>query len=121
MVVMKNLSYYSLALGTTIDVNKRFSLNTGYSLIGNSLFNIPLALLYRHNYGQIYAGTDNVNVLFTTTGPYEASISFGACFYLFTKRNLLLKRIEYLPFYQPRKSIRNRESGLRIKSKTNER
>ena len=117
-VVMKNLSYYSLALGATMDINDRLTLNTGYSCIGDSFYNIPLALLYRHQNGQIYAGTDNINILFTASGPYLASVNFGACFYLFKERNLWLKRSEQLPFYHPKKSIRNRETGLRVKSKS---
>jgi len=116
-VVMKNMGYNSLALGATADVNKRVTINTGYSIIGDSYFNIPLAFMYQHNYGQFYIGTDNINIFFTSTGRYWATLNFGACFYLFTQRNLLLKRLDYLPFYQPRKSLRNKQSGLRVKSK----
>lgn len=114
-VAMKYLGYNSLSLVANIALSKKVSTSIGYSLIGNSYFNIPFALLFKHNRGQIYLGTDNLLFPFTLSKADYASVSFGACFYLFTHSNLLLKRIEYLPFYQPRKAIKNHRSGLLIK------
>lgn len=120
LVAMKNLSYNSLSLAATLDVNRQLTLSTGYSMIGNSHLNIPFALLFRHSFGQVYLGSDNLAFLFSPSRANYASVSFGACFYLFTHRNLLLKRSEYLPFYQPRKTIKNRSDGLIIKARKKE-
>lgn len=119
-IAIKNLSYNSLSLAATVDVNKKLSVSSGYSIIGDSYFNIPLALLYRHSSGQLYLGSDNLTILVSPTKASYATVSFGACFYLFANRNLLLKRSEHLPFYQPRKTIKSGRSGLIIKARKKE-
>jgi hypothetical protein len=119
-VAMKHLGYNSLSLAANMELSKRISASMGYSMIGNSYFNIPFALLFKHSYGQVYLGTDNLVFMFSPEKTDYASVSFGACFYLFTHRNLLLKRIEYLPFYQPRKTIKSRRNGLLIKARNQE-
>lgn len=115
-VAMKHLGYNSLSLAANMELSKKISASMGYSIIGNSYFNIPFALLFKHSYGQVYLGTDNLFFIFSPEKTDFAALSFGACFYLFTHRNLLLKRIEYLPFYQPRKTIKSRRNGLLIKA-----
>lgn len=119
-IAIKNQSYNSLSVAANFDVSRKLSLSTGYSIIGNSFINIPFALLYKHSFGQVYFGSDNLTFLFSPTRADYASLSFGACFYLFTNRNLLLKRSEYLPYYQPRKTIKNSGSGLIIKARNKE-
>lgn len=119
-VAMKNLGYNSLSMAANMELNKKLTASMGYSIIGNSYFNIPLALLLKQNFGQMYVGTDNLLFLLSPAKADYASVSFGVCFYLFTHRNLLLKRIDYLPFYQPRKTIKNRRSGLLIKARNKE-
>ncbi|MGE5395734.1 MAG: DUF5723 family protein [Candidatus Saccharibacteria bacterium] len=116
-VAMKNLGYNSFSLAANMELNKKLTTSIGYSIIGDSYFNIPFALLLKRSFGQMYLGTDNLLfVVFPSKADY-ASVSFGACFYLFTHRNLLLKRDKNLPFYQPRKTIKNRTSGLIIKAR----
>lgn len=119
-VAMKNMGYNSLSMAANLELNKNLSMSMGYSIIGDSYLNIPLALLFKQGFGQMYLGTDNLLFLLSPSKADYASLSFGACFYLFTHRNLLLKRSEYLPFYQPRKTIKNRGSGLIIKARNKE-
>lgn len=115
--VIKHLNYNSFSITANLNVNQKLSLSTGYSMIGDSRFNIPMALLHEGNFGQVYLGTDNLSSFLFPSQAEFAAISFGACFYLFTRRNLLLKRSELTPFYQPRKTIKNRGSGLIIKAR----
>ncbi|HLN72860.1 MAG: DUF5723 family protein [Methylococcaceae bacterium] len=119
-VAMKNLGYNSLSMAANLELNKKLTASIGYSIIGNSYFNVPLALLLKQSFGQMYIGTDNLLFLVSPAKADYASVSFGVCFYLFTHRNLLLKRLDYLPFYQPRKTIKNRRSGLLIKARNKE-
>lgn len=116
-VAMRGLGYNSLSLAANMELNKKLSTSIGYSIMGDSFFNIPFALLFKRSFGQMYLGTDNLLFIVSPSKADYASVSFGACFYLFSHRNLLLKRIDYLPFYQPRKTIINRSSGLLIKAR----
>lgn len=115
--IIEHLSYNSISFSANVDVNPKFSLSSGFAIIDGSYFNIPLALVHTGNFGQVYLGTDNLVSFVSPTNVDFAGISFGACFYLFTHRNLLLKRDENTPFYQPRKTIKNRKSGLIIKAR----
>lgn len=116
-IVLKDLNYNSLSVSANFDVNKKLSISSGYSIIGDSYFNVPVAFLYDGNFGQFYLGTDNLASIVNPSSPDFAGISFGACFYLFTKKNMYLKRSELTPFYQPRKIIKRRRTGLIIKAK----
>ena len=115
-VVIKDLSYNSFSVTGKLDVNKILSISTGYSIIANSYLNIPLALLFRGNFGQVYLSTDNFTAFLLPRYAEFAGVSAGACFYLFTKRNLHLKIPNYTPFYKPIKTIKNRKTGLTIKA-----
>lgn len=115
--VIKDLSYNSLSLLADFDVNPKLTLSTGYAMIGDAYFNMPLGLLLKQNFGQVYVGTDNLISFLVPSQTDLASFSIGACFYLFTHRNLLLKRDENTPFFQPRKTIKNKGSGLLVKAR----
>ncbi|HET6559395.1 MAG TPA: DUF5723 family protein [Prolixibacteraceae bacterium] len=115
--VIKNLSYNSLTLLADFNVNPKLTLSTGYAMIGDAYFNLPLGLLLKQNFGQVYVGTDNLISFLVPSQADLAAFSIGACFYLFTHRNLLLKRDENTPFYQPRKTIKNQGSGFIIKAR----
>ena len=114
-VAIKNLGYNSFSVTASFDVNKKLTISTGYSMIANSYFNIPLALLYQGDFGQLFLGTDNlVSIVYPRYGEF-AGISFGACFYLFAHRNLSLDASDYTPFYKPRKIIKNHRTGIIMK------
>jgi len=112
LVVIKDLNYNSLSLTGKLDVNKILSFSTGYSIIGDSYLNIPLAFQFRGNFGQVYLGTENLTAILLPNYAQYAGISFGACFYLFTQRSLYLKPSNLTPFYKPRKIIKNSKTGL---------
>jgi len=126
--VVKDLNYNSLSFTASFDVNKKLSISTGYSMIAYSYFNIPLAFLWKRNFGQIFLGTDNLTAMVLPSLADYAGISFGACFYLlnkqnrhlkgpdYTNRNLFGKPSEETPFYKPRKIIKNSKNGSIIKS-----
>lgn len=118
--IIKHLNYNSISFTANVEVNPKFSISSGYAIIDGSHFNIPLALMHTGNLGQVYLGTDNLISFVSPTSGDFAALSFGACFYLFTHRNLLLKRDENTPFYQPRKTIKNKGSGFIIKARKKE-
>jgi len=112
LIVVKDLSYNSLSVTGKVDVNKILSFSSGYSIIGDSYLNIPLAFMFQGNFGQFFIGTDNLTSILLPNYGQFAGISFGACFYLFTKRNLNMKPSDLNPFYRPRKIIKNPRTGL---------
>ena len=118
-VAAKNLSYNSLATTATFDINKKLSICTGYLMIADALFNIPFALLYQGNFGQVFLGTDNLTSMVFPSSAEFAGISFGACFYLFTHRNLSQDAPDNTPFYKPRKIIKNPKTGLIMNEDSN--
>lgn len=114
--ILKDLSYYSFAITANYDVNKKLSISSGYALIGNSYVNIPLAILFKRNFGQIYLGTDNLSSILIPSMSDFAGVSFGVCFFLFQKRHLFGTPTEELPFYKPRKIKKKKSDGLLIKT-----
>jgi hypothetical protein len=114
-LMIKNMNYNSFSIAVKYDIHKNISLSTGYSMIGDSYINIPFALLFRQKYGQIYLGTDNLVSVLAPSFTNFAGVSFGACFYLFTKRDLSLNSSYYLPFYKPRKIKKNQKNGQILK------
>lgn len=112
----EGLRYNSIMAAANFDITKKIALSTGYSIIGNSYFNIPAAILYKGDFGQIYFGSDNLaSILLPSISEY-AGISFGTCFYLFRKRNLYKKAPDYLPFHKPKKRANRQKDGLILKA-----
>jgi len=101
--ITKGLNYNSFSLTTHYTANKKLSIITGYSIIGNSFANIPIAILYKRDGGQTYIGTDNVLSFLSKSSDFSA-ISFGTCFYLFTGKVKYKDPLEYLPFFKQKKS-----------------
>lgn len=114
-VFIKDLNYNSFSITANFDLNKQLSVNTGYAIIGNSYNNIPIALLVRKDFGQIYIGTDNLLSFILPSVSDYAGFTFGTCFYLFRKRDLNKSISKYFPFYRPRKIRKNQGNGLLIK------
>lgn len=98
----KGLNYNSFSLTAHYTASKKLSIITGYSIIGNSFSNLPLAILYKREGSQTYFGTDNL-LSFLLKGSDFSAISFGTCFYLFTGRVKYKDPLEYLPFFKPKK------------------
>lgn len=100
----KGLNFNSFSLTAHYKATDKLSIITGYSIIGNSFSNIPIAILYKREGGQTYLGTDNV-LSFLTKSSEFSGISFGTCFYLFRgKKEKYQDPSEYLPFYKRKKS-----------------
>ncbi|MFA5330458.1 MAG: DUF5723 family protein [Prolixibacteraceae bacterium] len=108
----KGMSFNSISVTGTFNWGKNITVNTGYSIIGNSYFNFPFGIVRNSEKGQFYIGTDNL-LSFVLPGIHEFSgITFGTCFYLFRKNEKYLKRLEYLPFYERKKAKPNKSRGL---------
>jgi len=113
---LKDISYNSFSFTANYNINKKLSISSGYSVIGNSYINIPVAVMLRRDFGQIYLGTDNLVSLLVPSISDYAGISFGTCFYLFQKRDLNKSASDYLPFYKPRKIKKDKNNGRIIKA-----
>lgn len=112
-MLVKNLSYNSISATANIDISKTLSISTGYSIIGNSIFNLPVAVLFKKDFGQIYFGTDNIASFILPAISDYASFSFGTCFYLFKNReSRKSSSSDEYPFYKPRKTKKDRKTGL---------
>jgi len=101
-VQSKGMNQNSLSLTANYVVNKKLTIISGYSTIGKSYNNIPLAILYNWSSGQTYLGTDNLMAFIVPSNADYAGFSFGTCFYLF-KPKVKYKESEYLPFYKEKK------------------
>lgn len=110
-VMVKDMNYNSFSATASIDVKKGFSISTGYSVIGDSYFNIPVAVFFKKDFGQIYFGTDNIASFILPSISDYASFSFGTCFYLFKNSGSPSNTPVDYPFYKPRKIKRNGKGG----------
>ena len=111
-VKLKNMNYNSFSVMASFDMNKKLSVSTGYSMIGSAYKNIPLALLWKKDFGQIYVGTDNLLAFIVPSFSDYAGFSFGTCFYLFTKKDIFKAPSDDFPAYKPRRSKKNWRTGL---------
>jgi hypothetical protein len=111
---IKSMNHNSFSLTANIELSKRFTLNTGYAAIGNTYNNIPLALLYNPDFGQIYFGTDNLLSIIAPESSEFTGLSFGMCFYILRKRNLYDRPTVNAPYHRPKKVKKVKSTG-RIK------
>lgn len=108
----KGLNHNSILLTANFQANKKLTIITGYSMIGNSYSNIPLALLYKWDGGQTFFGTDNLlSVIFPSSSEFSG-ITFGTCFYLFRGKVKYEEPIDYRPFFKPKKVKARTRKGL---------
>ncbi len=113
-IKLKSMNHNSLSLTANFELTKKFTVNTGYAAIGNTYNNVPLALFFNQDFGQIYIGTDNLlSVLYPSSSEYSG-YSFGMCFYLFRNRTLYRPPTDELPYHRPKKVKKSKNSG-RIK------
>ncbi len=99
-IYVRKLAFNSISLAVVYKFNKKLTISTGYSVINNSYFNIPFALIYKWNSGQYFVGTDNLFSYIPNSSSGFAGITFGTCFYLFKSKNEKYSDDEYLPFYK---------------------
>ena len=111
LVLVQDLNYNSFSATANIDFKRGLSVSTGYSVIGDSYFNIPVAVFFKKDFGQIYFGTDNIASFILPSISDYASFSFGTCFYLFkNSRTRSNSQVDY-PFFKPRKIKRYGKGG----------
>ncbi len=115
---LKDMNHNSFSILANFDVSKKLTVNTGYSIIGHAFNNIPLALLFNRDFGQIYIGTDNLLAFVVPSISQFSGITFGTCFYLFRKRKLYDSPTEEVPFYKPKKVKKVRSDGRILKEYT---
>jgi len=100
----KGLNQNSFSLTGHYIVNKKLSISSGYSIIGKSFTNMPLAILYKRESSQSFIGTDNFLSFLAPSTTEFSGITFGTCFYLFRKKNLYRSPTEDFPYYKPKKN-----------------
>ncbi len=108
---LKTMNHNSFSLTANFELNKRFTISTGYSAIGNLYDNMPLAILYNPDFGQIYLGTDNFLSFLKPSISEYSGLSFGMCFYLFRKRDLYDPPTDAFPYHRPKKVKKVKNSG----------
>lgn len=109
-----NLDFNNLLMSVNVKLNNKLTLSTGYSVIGKSYSNIPLAFSYESEYFQAYISGENILAVVTPSNSSFYGFGFGACFYLFKKRRNYKKTNIYLPFYRERLIRTNEYKGLII-------
>jgi len=107
----KNLNQNSFSITASYEVNKKLTLNSGYSIIGNSYANLPFALIYNRNSSQSFIGTDNL-LSFIFSSSDVSGITFGTCFFLFRHRSKYKPQLEYLPYFKEKKTKPTNRKGL---------
>jgi hypothetical protein len=114
-VIIKDLNYQTYSLIGNFELNKKFSLTTGYSIIGDSYTNIPLTILFHNDWGQIYLGSDNFFAFLAPSISAYSGLSFGTCFYLFRKRDLYDDPTKEFPYHKYKKLRKVKDDGLILK------
>lgn len=115
-MMIKGMNHHSFSVTANFELNRKLTVNTGYSIIGNTYGNIPLAVFFDRDFGQVYMGTDNVLSLLLSSGSEFSGITFGTCFYLFRKRDLYGPPTERFPFHKPKKVKKVGNSGRILKA-----
>lgn len=114
----KDMNYNSLMVSANFSLSKKFTVNTGYSIIGNDYNNLPIALLFNRDFGQIYVGTDNLLAFVVPSVSEFSGLTFGTCFYLFRKRKLYDEPQKPFPYFRPKKVKRVPLNGRILKERT---
>ncbi len=115
---LKNMNHNSFFASATFDITKKLTVNTGYSIIGNAYNNIPLAVLFNPDFGQVFVGTDNILAFLAPSISEFSGITFGTSFYLFRKRKLYDPPTETFPFHRSKKVKRVPINGRILKETT---
>lgn len=104
LISNKSMSLNSISATGIYDIKKNLSLSTGFAILGNSYLNMPFALLYNGKASQYYIGMDNLLSMIVPSSAEFSGMTFGMCFFLFRSKTKYKEQLEYLPFYQEKKS-----------------
>jgi hypothetical protein len=110
-IKIKSMNHNSFSLTANFELSKYITLNTGFATIGNTYNNIPLALIFNPDFGQIYFGTDNLLSVIAPKSSEFAGLSLGMCFYIFRKRNLYHLPTQEFPYHRPKKVKKVQNTG----------
>jgi len=108
---LKSMNHNSMMFSTGLNLSSKFAMNAGFEVIDEARFNIPVALLFRREFGQAYIGTDNLIGFLNPSSADFSGLTFGLSFYLFRKRNLYSDPNENYPFHKPKKVRKVMNSG----------
>lgn len=114
-VIIKDLNYQTYAFIGNFNLDKKLTLTTGYSIIGDNYNNIPVTILLHNELGQIYLGTDNLLSFLTPSASNYSGLSFGTCLYLFRKRDLYDDPTKEFPYRKGKKVKKVKETGRILK------
>ena len=114
-VILTDLNYQTYALIGNFELDKKVTLTTGYSIIGDNYNNIPITILLHNDLGQIYLGTDNLLSFLAPSASKFSGLSFGTCFYLFRKRDLYHPPTKDLPYRKVKKVKKVKKTGRILK------
>ncbi len=107
------LKYNNLLLSVNYALTKQFFLNTGYSKLAKSYFNLPVGFSYKWDGGSAYLGTDNLISLILPSVSNVSGISFGMNIYLYRLKPRY-RKVDYLPFFKQKKQRKTNEDGLML-------
>lgn len=108
----KDLNFNSFSFSAGYQLNKKLSISSGYSIIGNSYANLPFGLYFTKETSQSFIGTDNLLSFFLPSLSEFSGITFGTCFFLFKHRSKYKDQLEYRPYFKEKKLRSNSKRGL---------
>lgn len=108
----KNMGYNNILCSVNWKMSQAFSVTTGYSIIGKTYANLPLAIQYNWDSGQSYIGTNNFLSFLDPSGSGFTGLSFGTSFYLFWNAKKYKKQNEYLPYFKEKRAKSRTSKGL---------
>jgi hypothetical protein len=108
----KTMNFNSLSITVGYDVNKKLTISSGYSILGNSYTNLPFALLYTRETSQSFIGTDNLLSFFVPSLTEFSGITFGTCFFLFKHKSKYKDQLEYRPYFKEKRMRQSNKKGL---------
>lgn len=114
-ILMKEFNHHAISATASFEPRKNITINTGLAAIGNNFGNVPMAVLLNYDFGQIYAGTDNILSFITPSASEFSGLTFGACFYLFKKRDLYDEPTDIFPYYKPKRLRKIQDNGKILK------
>jgi hypothetical protein len=108
----EDFSQNSMSLTANFAFNSKFTIVSGYSIIGERLINLPFAFQYNWKFGQSYLGTDNLVSFFAPASDGVTALTFGTCFYIFTRQTKYKDPLKLEPFHREKKAKPRSRSGL---------
>lgn len=107
----KNMGHNALQATVAYNHTRNLTLVSGLGVYHTSFKNIPLGVIYRWNYAQFWAGTDNFLSFVVPKFSDYTSLTIGVDFNLFGPK-VRYRSIKYLPFFKLKKTRHKKSDGL---------